>query len=154
MKADHLRTVRTRRNTRIYVNNRNNKPIAEDEDVMRDVIVVEGIEQFVQLRLEILAVIDKLTPIEVKLLCYMSLNSIFNKNLFHHNSISLKEMSAKTGVHPQTIKTNLASMVEKKFVVREQRGVYLINPKYAWKGGKEERVKCLKHLFEICLDCK
>jgi DNA-binding IclR family transcriptional regulator len=54
----------------------------------------------------------------------------------HENSVSLKILSAETGLHPSTAFRILASLVEHGFVERTDRGSYQLGVKLMQLGGR------------------
>jgi len=70
-------------------------------------------------------------------------------------SASIRNIIGKdTKLSPGTVANALGALTDKKLIYSTQRGVYKLNPRYAFQGSTAERNKMLKMILEIeCPDC-
>jgi len=59
------------------------------------------------------------------------------------------EMSTVINLNERTIFNTMPLLLEKGIVYRNDIGLYTINPKYAFKGSRDERNKALKAIIEL-----
>lgn len=57
--------------------------------------------------------------------------------------LTLRQMSAKTGISLETVRTTVKALIESDFLVKYNMGVYKINPNCVFSGGKEDRCRIL-----------
>lgn len=63
-------------------------------------------------------------------------------------------MSKELHFAPSTIANGLTELVEAKLLYSKSKGLYQINPRYAFKGSTSERNEALKAIIELgCKDC-
>lgn len=63
-------------------------------------------------------------------------------------------MSKELQFAPSTIANALTELVETKLLYSKAKGLYQINPRYAFKGSTSERNEALKAIIEIgCKEC-
>ncbi len=111
-------------------------------------------ESFFLAYTSILGVLRQLSLPEVRLYCYLLEN--YNIGTLIALSRHAKEfISKEIGIAPGTISNSLIGLVEKKLLYRlEGKGVYKLNPRYAFKGGSKDRNNALKFTIEVeCPDC-
>lgn len=103
----------------------------------------------------LLGVLRQLTLPEIKLYCYLLESyNIGSKMCFYRGMKEL--MSAETGMAVKTITNSIGGLSEKKLIYPIQRGIYKLNPRYAFKGegGSKERNNALKFTIEVeCPNC-
>lgn len=63
-------------------------------------------------------------------------------------------MTTELHFAPSTIANALTELVEAKLLYSKSKGLYQINPRYAFKGSTSERNEALKAIIELgCKDC-
>jgi len=63
-------------------------------------------------------------------------------------------MGKKLGLNERTVLNTLGMLVEKKLIYTTAKGVYKINPRYAYKGSTHNRNRDLKIVLEVeCPSC-
>lgn len=63
-------------------------------------------------------------------------------------------MGKKLGLNERTVLNTLGMLVEKKLIYTTAKGVYKINPRYAYKGSTNNRNRDLKVILELeCPHC-
>lgn len=111
-------------------------------------------ENEIRFNTAILDILRQLSLPEVRLYCYLLEN--YNIGSIVSLGRSAKELISKEiGIAAGTISNSLVGLVEKKLIYRlEGKGVYKLNPRYAFKGGSVDRNKALKFTIEVeCPDC-
>lgn len=90
---------------------------------------------------------------EIKVYAYMLDNYNFNSPIGININIK-KEMSGKIGLAVGTIDNALGELVQKRLIYSTSRGVYKLNPRYAYKGSTKDRNSLLRVILELeCPDC-
>jgi hypothetical protein len=118
---------------------------------------VTGKDQFFLVYAELLSVMIKQMSLpEVKILAWLLKN--YNSGTPIGITRRLREIIAEeTGLSHGTVANVLSSLCRKGDPVvlyRDSRGLYYINPRYAFKGSSSERNKAIVTIFELgCKDC-
>lgn len=61
----------------------------------------------------------------------------------------IEELSKEASLAVSTIKKSITDLVKKDILIKRGSGVYLINPKYYWRGTINNRKKSLKYILEL-----
>lgn len=65
-----------------------------------------------------------------------------------------EEIGNKIGLKPGTVGNALTGLTSKKLLYSTSKGLYKLNPRYAFKGNTKERNAMLKAILEMeCPDC-
>lgn len=63
-------------------------------------------------------------------------------------------IAKETSLNPSTVANTLTELKESNLLYSQTKGIYRINPRYAFKGSSIDRNKALKVLIELgCKDC-
>ena len=113
-------------------------------------------EEFFLCYVTLLSVFKEISGPAIKV--YASLLYTYKPGMPIAITVGLKKiLSAEIGVKsPGTISNVLLELLESKLLYKKDdvRGIYYINPRYAFKGSSSERDKTLKAVIELeCRDC-
>ena len=57
--------------------------------------------------------------------------------------LTLRQMSQESKISLETVRLTVKSLIESDFIIKQNMGVYRINPNCIFKGGKENRCRVL-----------
>lgn len=124
-----------------------------EETVKKYKYLAKNKEEFYIVYTSLIGVFKKLNSAEVKVYCHLLENYQVGTSI--GVSATIRNIIGKdTKLSPGTVANALGQLTEKKLVYSPQRGVYKLNPRYAFQGSTVERNKMLKMILELeCPDC-
>jgi hypothetical protein len=149
MKHSFLKTSRTHTNMAVDIDS---GEILE-QDVMTVKYLANSREQFFLMYASLLGVFQEMSGPEIKVYSYILEHYISN------SAIPLpKGMKQIIGdslkLSLGTVNNAISTLAAKKLIFPSQRGIYKINPRYAFKGSTKDRNAMLKVILELeCPDC-
>lgn len=72
---------------------------------------------------------------------------------FSINSFIRGELADRTGKSATTFTHCTRELIDLKLIVEVSRRTYKLNPKYAFKGGRDAQRKAVFELLQVCPDC-
>lgn len=124
-----------------------------DEIVRKNKYLAKSKEEFYLVYASLLGIFKKLSHPEVKVYCYLLENHIIGANIAITNKLRViigKETKLSSG----TVSNALGFLTEKKLIYSPQRGIYKLNPRYAFQGSTTDRNRLLKFVLEVeCPEC-
>ncbi len=110
-------------------------------------------EEFFIMYASILGVLERLTLPQIRVYTYLLEN--YNMGSYLPITYALKEVIAtKYQISPGTVSNSLTGLVENKLLFKTAKGMYKLNPRYAFKGSIRDRNSMLKVILEVeCPDC-
>lgn len=110
-------------------------------------------EEFFLIYSSMLGVLSKLTLPQVRVYAFLLEN--YNIGSPIAITIGLKEIiSIRQNIAVKTISNSLTGLVESRLLFKTAKGMYKLNPRYAFKGSTRDRNSMLKVILEVeCPDC-
>lgn len=141
--------VKTEVTTNNYIDRESGELLDQSTDVKHTKILVTSEEQFAFVYSDIISAMEGLSTPTKALLTYISLKANINTNEITLVKHKIEELSAEAGIAVSTIKKSITDLVKKSILIKQGSGVYLINPKYYWRGTINNRKKSLKYVLEL-----
>lgn len=124
-----------------------------DERVKTYKYLAKSKEEFYIVYTALLGVFKKLNNPEIKTYCHLLENCQVGSDIAITNKLRVR-MGKELKLNPGTIANALGTLTEKKLIYSIERGIYKLNPRYAYQGPTAERNKLLKLVLELeCPDC-
>lgn len=100
--------------------------------------------------------IQKLTrPSDLKVLSILCSRAEYNTGQVSITSTDRKEIMEQLGINSPQSFTNSIARLKKEKLVSGERGSFIVNPEYFWKGTTNERNKVLKDkTFDLFINFK
>ena len=95
----------------------------------------EDLSFFVTFQASLMAIINELTPTELKLLMYMSCKAKYGNKVY---DLGYNEITAEAKMAKSTIVTSIRKLKKKGLIiakVKKQRSTYTLNPALFWRGS-------------------
>lgn len=125
--------------------------LAEDLEYKNFKYLVNSKEEFFLLYSSIFSVFCDLNGVEIKL--FAKLLEMFNVSYFSITKPLKIKIAEKIKCSPRSLDNAIKSLIDANLIYRDNRTLYLINPRYAWKGSTKDRNFNLQILLEKCPDC-
>ena len=123
------------------------------ESVRKYKYLAKSKEEFYIVYTSLIAVFKKLSNPEVKVYCHLLENYPIGTNIAITNKLRAL-IGVDLKLNPGTVANALGSLTKKKLIYSKERGLYKLNPRYAFQGSTAERNKMLKMILEVeCPDC-
>lgn len=124
-----------------------------NEIVKKHKYLAKSKEEFFLVYVSLLGIFKKLSHPETKVYCYLLENHIIGANIAITNKLRVI-IGKETKLSPGTVSNALGFLTEKRLIYSPQRGLYKLNPRYAYQGSTADREKLLKFILEVeCPDC-
>lgn len=123
--------------------------IIEEKTInMEKQTIVKDSEEFMIWYENSIEVISNMKASEFKLIFYVMF--YFSRDLeFYLNNSVYKEIENKTGLKKRTVLEAIPSLMEKDIVRRINRGFYMVNPNYFYKGSSKKRINMYSKYLKI-----
>lgn len=119
-------------------------------EVKEDIIQFVEQEEFFITYTTLIGALNKLTKMEEKVLRYACVYCAANINEIAFVKAKKDEISKQLGCKsPQAIANAVSGLKKKNILIPIGSGIYLINPKYFWKGNTEKRLNALKYYLTL-----
>lgn len=110
-------------------------------------------EEFYLLFSSVLGIFTQMNQAEIRVYAYFLMQHKVGSEIAVPRGIRLLIAEA-TDLKSGSVANALGKLVEKKLLYTVSKGIYKINPRYAFKGSTSERKKLLKFILEAeCPDC-
>ena len=137
--------IKTERTTNNYIDSETGELLGQDLDIKHTKILVSSEEQFAVIYSDIITAMEGLSTPTKTLFTYININT--NEiTLVKHK---IEQLSKEADIAVSTIKKSITDLVKKGILIKRGSGVYLINPKYYWRGTINNRKKSLKYILEL-----
>lgn len=136
---------RTRKVFERQVLDTNTGEIIESESVTVE-IPIKGTEEFFVIFGGAIKAVFQLSGAAKDVFIWSGLHVGINTTSISLSKREKDQIAADTGLNPRTVDNAIQELTRKKVFIREGRGSYAINPKYAWKGKMNERAKAMKNM--------
>lgn len=123
--------------------------VAVDVEVKTHNIIVESPVQFAMIHIPILAMLDQLDKVAIKVLVWCALNADYNQNTVNLTKPMCASITKQFKISYQTIKNSITRLSKKKALIPLGSGTYRVNPKYFWKGQNTVKRKTMKYILEV-----
>lgn len=125
------------------------KETGELESVQRTVKRKVARDQFVMFFFkDIQGLIDLSSKAEFKVLLSICEMVGYNTNEVILIKSKKEEMAKKTGLSYNSVHNTISRLCKKGILLRQAQSLYILNPKFAFKGEEIQRAKCLKLVLE------
>jgi hypothetical protein len=147
--------------TKVFQHDINNVNIETGEVLSIEQRIIKKVspDDFIQVYLEDLSGLFKLENVaEYKVLIALWKRAIFNEeHTIEGNSVvlvkAIKEQIAKeTEYSLSRINTVVSTLVKKELLIQKERSIYVLNPKYFFKGYYKDRVKVVRAIIEYKIE--
>lgn len=127
--------------------------LSEEDIISIELPIVEKEEEIIVTR-ELLDILEKgITQAEGSIYAYIIKNSDSRGQVNISKQIRLS-MGKTLGLNERTVLNTLGMLVEKNLIYTTAKGVYKINPRYAYRGSTSARNRDLKIMLEVeCPHC-
>lgn len=104
-------------------------------------------EEFIMVFLRTIPDMFKLQGLELKILMIVWMYSRYNPansfdgNIFENNYFLKKEIKDKFDISDRTINVYISNLTKKGFLIKKNKGCYMLNPKYFFKGTIDDSSK-------------
>jgi len=110
-------------------------------------------DKFMMVYLESMGSILKInSPIEYKVLLTLWEMSEFESNRIILVKSIKKEIANNLGYVFKTVENAISRLLKKNLLVKRERSIYYLNPKYFFKGSEIARAKAIKVIFDFNLE--
>lgn len=124
-----------------------------DQDVKTFNYLANTKEHFFIIYAQLIGVFQQLTLPEVKVYCYLLQSYNVGTEIGIYRPIR-EIMGEKLNLNERTIANTLRMLVDKKLLYSTVKGIYKLNPRYAFQGSTKDRNAMLKVVLELeCPDC-
>lgn len=124
----------------------------EGEILQEDVQVIKYLannkEQFFLVYASLLGLFQEMTAPEVKVYSYI-LEHYLSDSVIALPKGMKQVIAEKLKLKLGTVNNAISKLNDKKLIYSTQRGLYKINPRYAFKGSTKERNQMLKFVLEV-----
>ena len=146
---EHLRTAVTKEVNTI---NEHGELIAQDLDKIK--YVAGSTDEYFMIFSGAIALLEKgMTDAEIRLYAHILNHYSTGADIGMSKQVRIG-ISSKIDLNERTILNCLSSLTERHLLYLVRKGVYKINPRYAYKGSLENRKKDLKFMLEVeCPKC-
>lgn len=132
-----------------------NNFLSEDGELLDSSIDIKaqkiyvGKETFALIFSEIIKILSGLGSIEKDILIWCSQNCLIDTNVINLG-VGYREFICKEfGLKDQSVKNAISNLVKKGILLRKGGGVYIVHPKYFWRGDMGKRKQ---YILELNLD--
>jgi len=124
-----------------------------EQDIKNVKYLAANKEEFFIMYSSIIGQLERLTLPQIRVYCFLLEN--YNIGSPIAITMGLKQyIATKYDISPGTISNNLTGLVENKLMYKVSKGLYKLNPRYAFKGSTRDRNSMLKVILELeCPDC-
>jgi|SRR6185436_4436312 len=123
------------------------------ESVKKYKYLAKSKEEFYIIYTSLIGVFKQLSNPEVRVYCYLLENYQVGTNIAITNKLRAL-IGVDLKLNPGTVANALGFLTKKKLIYSKERGLYKLNPRYAFQGSTAERNKMLKMILEVeCPDC-
>lgn len=147
-----LQKVKTDVTVNNYIDSNTGELLDTSVETKHTKIVTHRGDEFASIYSSIIAAMKGLSTSAKSLLTYIALKSNINTNEITLVKSKLEELSKDSELSIPTIKRNIRILVEKDILIKKGSGLYLVNPKYFWRGSADNRNKKLKYILELELN--
>lgn len=125
--------------------------LSEEVDVKKFSHTVNSKEEFFLIYSSIFSVFYNLNGVEIKL--FARLLEMFNVTYFAITKPLKVKIAEKIGCAPRSLDNAIKRLIDVGLIYRDEKTVYQINPRYAWKGHTKDREFNLRVFLTKCLEC-
>lgn len=119
-----------------------------EEDVKIVKYLANSKEQFFLVYASLLGLLQEMSAPEVKVYSYI-LEHYMSESLIPLPKGMKLMMAEKLKLQLGTVNNAITKLNDKKLIYSPQRGIYKINPRYAFKGSTKDRNTMLKFVLEV-----
>lgn len=145
----YLKTVRT--DTQTTIDESTGEII--DQEVIHHKVMTQDREEFYLIYASLIGLLGALSSPAVRVLSYVLLNYKPGSQ-FEIGGATRTIMAEKVKLSSSAIVKGLAELVEENVLYSPSRSMYIINPRFAFKGSTSDRSKGIRALIELgCTEC-
>lgn len=148
-KSMRKRKVGIERVVNNFMDSKTGEILEVDEEIKVHNIIVESPVQFAMIHVPILAMLDELDKVAIKVLVWCALNADYNENTVNLTKPKCACITKQFKISYQTIKNSITRLAKKKAIIALGSGTYRVNPKYFWKGQNTVKRKKMKYILEV-----
>lgn len=124
-----------------------------DENIKHHRYIANSKEQFMMLYVAALPIFIKISHPAKSVYAYM-LGTYNNDTVFGMEGHVRSYVAKNLGISNSAVANALTELKREKLIFSPNKGLYQLNPRYAFKGGSAARNKALKAVIELgCEDC-
>ena len=98
---------------------------------------------------------DNIDKVALKVLFFSIKHAVFNTNKVSLHKAMLTEFQIQSGLTYQTIKNAISRLKKSGALISLGGGTYRVNPKYFWKGDRENRRPTMEYILKVeCPGCE
>lgn len=151
MQKSHLRMLGSHTERKFTVDE--NGEVVEDEPVVHRVSYMAGKDQFYLMYSYFIDVLMSSKDMKLKVFAYL-LEKYNAGTEFQLGNPIKKIIAEKLNTSVSAVSNTITQLKRDNLLYSPDRGLYILNPRYAFKGSSNERNKQLKIIIELgCKDC-